>query len=71
MVCVVTQHSSDHDSYLTVDDLAEMLRVSRLTIYGWHKAGTGPRAVRVGKYLRFHRRHVEEWLAGRADPVAS
>lgn len=49
--------------FLTVEGLAELLRVPVRTIYTWQHQGTGPRAHRVGRYLRFRRPDVESWLA--------
>jgi excisionase family DNA binding protein len=46
----------------SVDDLASYLGVPRATVYVWSSRGIGPRAVRVGRYLRFRRADVEAWL---------
>ena len=59
---------------MTVDELADLLGVPRLTIYAWRTKGTGPVGVRVGKYLRFRESDVERWLeemAGRGDGTRS
>ena len=46
---------------LTVDELAAWLGVPKKTVYGcWRQWGL--RGYRVGRYLRFRERHVEEWL---------
>ena len=46
---------------LTVDELAAYLGVPKKTVYGcWRQWGL--RGYRVGRYLRFRERHVEEWL---------
>ena len=46
---------------MTVDELADLLGVPKKTIYGcWRQWGL--RGYRVGRYLRFRERHVEEWL---------
>jgi excisionase family DNA binding protein len=46
---------------LTVDELAAYLGVPKKTVYGRWRAW-GLRGFRVGRYLRFRDRHVEEWL---------
>ena len=46
---------------LSVDKLAAYLGVPKKTVYGcWRQWGL--RGYRVGRYLRFRERHVEEWL---------
>jgi len=46
---------------LSVDELAAYLGVPKKTVYGcWRQWGL--RGYRVGRYLRFRERHVEEWL---------
>jgi len=46
---------------LTVDELAAYLGVPKKTIYSCWRAW-GLRGYRVGRYLRFRERHVEDWL---------
>jgi excisionase family DNA binding protein len=46
---------------LTVDELAANLGVPKKTVYGCWRAW-GLRGYRVGRYLRFRERHVEDWL---------
>jgi excisionase family DNA binding protein len=53
--------------YLTVDELAEYLQLSRETIYHWRLEGTGPKATKLGKHLRYSRANVEAWLKSRTD----
>jgi excisionase family DNA binding protein len=46
---------------LTVDELAAYLGVPKKTVYGcWRQWGLW--GYRVGRYLRFRERHVDEWL---------
>ena len=53
---------------LTLRQLAEWLKVRPKTIYNWRAAGTGPPAAKVGgKFLRFRRADVEEWLASQVE----
>ena len=48
--------------FLTVEELADLLRVPVSTVYRWRTTGTGPRASRVGRYLRYSRREIDRWL---------
>jgi excisionase family DNA binding protein len=56
---------------LTVQDLASYLGVPVATIYAWRYRRQGPPGFRVGRYLRFRRGDVEQWIADRlrADPL--
>lgn len=47
---------------LTAQELADLCRVPLATIYKWSHAGTGPRAIKVGRHLRFREDEVERWL---------
>jgi excisionase family DNA binding protein len=49
---------------LSVEELAAYLGVPKKTVYGCWRAW-GLRGYRVGRYLRFCERHVEEWLQSR------
>jgi excisionase family DNA binding protein len=49
---------------LSVEELAAYLGVPKKTVYGcWRRWGL--RGYRVGRYLRFRERDVEEWLQTR------
>jgi excisionase family DNA binding protein len=49
---------------LSVEELAAYLGVPKKTVYGcWRQWGL--RGYRVGRYLRFRQRQVEEWLQSR------
>jgi excisionase family DNA binding protein len=51
---------------LTVEETAAFYRVPVKTIYSWHATGRGPKAYRVGRYLRFRRSDVLAHLESRA-----
>lgn len=51
-------------------DLAEHLGVPLQTIYVWRTKGRGPRAIRVGKFIRFDPQDVATWLEQLKDPAA-
>jgi excisionase family DNA binding protein len=48
--------------FLTVAEVAEMLRVSRMTVYRWVHAGELP-AVRFGRSFRVPEQAVEAFMA--------
>ena len=49
---------------LSVEELAAYLGVPKKTVYGcWRQWGL--KGYRVGRYLRFRERHVDEWLQSR------
>ena len=53
--------------YLSVDELAEYLQLSKETIYHWRLEGTGPKATKLGKHLRYSRENILAWLRARTD----
>jgi len=61
------------DNYLTEEELAEKLRVSRVFLYSLRKQGLPFR--RIHRTIRYSPQEVETWLAqhghGIADNIAS
>lgn len=49
---------------LTVDEVAELLRVNRNTVYDLYKRGEISGGRRVGRLIRFSRSAVLQWVAG-------
>jgi excisionase family DNA binding protein len=64
---------ADQDELLTVDELADLLKVTRQTIYAWRAdRTTGPPAIKVGgNRLRFRRRDVDAWLDARSEKAVT
>ena len=52
---------------LSTEEVARILVVPVTTLYCWRYKGTGPRAFRVGKHLRFRLSDVMAWLEDLAD----
>ena len=50
-------------SILTVDEVAELLRVNRNTVYDLFNKGELPGGRRVGRRIRFSRDVVVRWLS--------
>lgn len=51
----------DKGTFLTIAEVAEMMRVSKMTVYRLVHAGDLP-AVRVGRSFRVHEEAVNEYL---------
>ncbi|HKT57901.1 MAG TPA: helix-turn-helix domain-containing protein [Microbacterium sp.] len=51
---------------MTIDEVAEILRVPVKTIYEWRSRPLpyGPPAIKVGRYLRWKVTTVEAWIEG-------
>lgn len=62
-----SRFADDLGDYLSVDELAQYLQLSKETIYHWRLDGTGPKATKLGKHLRFSRENVQAWLKDRTD----
>lgn len=59
------------DRLLTPNEVAEHLGVKIQTLYRWRMDGKGPRAVRVGKFLRYRLSDVIAWEDSNLDGDAS
>jgi excisionase family DNA binding protein len=46
----------------TPEEVARYLRVPVRTLYAWKYEGRGPRALKVGKHLRYRWVDVASWL---------
>ena len=44
-------------------DLSAYLQVPVATLYAWHHRQIGPKALKVGRHLRYRREDVVAWLA--------
>ncbi|HJC84155.1 MAG TPA: helix-turn-helix domain-containing protein [Candidatus Corynebacterium faecigallinarum] len=53
--------SNDSGTFLTVAEVAELMRVSKMTVYRLVHSGELP-AVRVGRSFRVHEQAVKEYL---------
>lgn len=48
--------------YMTIDEVAEMLRTPKSSIYSWRVRGEGPPARLVGRRLLFRLDEVVAWV---------
>lgn len=57
------------DRWLSVDEIAECLGVSKDTVYAW-VTGKGLPGHKVGRFWKFKQRDIDDWVrsGGAADP---
>lgn len=65
VITVAIEQNGLGDRLLMVREVAELMRVSNMTVYRLIKAGDLP-AIRVGKNFRIRRSDVESYLGGRS-----
>jgi excisionase family DNA binding protein len=53
-------------SLMTIDEVADYLRVKKRTVYDWVKKGKIPAIKAVGLW-RFRRERIDEWLESDAE----
>ena len=58
------------DRLLTVEELADYLVVPVATLYQWRYRSEGPPGFRVGRYLRYRKRDVEDWIEDKFQHVS-
>ena len=51
---------------MTIDEVADYLRVKKRTVYDWVKKGKIPAMKTVGLW-RFRRERIDQWLESEAD----
>ena len=62
----------DHmPSFMTVEELAALMRVDRKTLYLAIERGEVPGVARLGRNIRIRRRVVADWLGGKAHVLCS
>jgi predicted DNA-binding transcriptional regulator AlpA len=54
--------------HLSTQELASRLGVPLKSIYYWRATHTGPRAMRVGKYVRYRLEDVLAWEQAQLEP---
>jgi predicted DNA-binding transcriptional regulator AlpA len=61
---MTTGMMGDDDGLLTEQDVAGALEVSLSTLRRWHREGTGPPCLEIGRQVRYRRAAVERWSTG-------
>ncbi|MGH8892611.1 MAG: helix-turn-helix transcriptional regulator [Actinomycetes bacterium] len=65
-----TPHASDE--LLTMNEVADVIRVPVATLRYWRHLGTGPHSFRIGRSVRYWNTEVQHWLERQSnDPQAS
>lgn len=54
----------------SIEEVSAYLQVPVGTIYQWRHKGLGPRAVRVGRHLRYRWEDVDRWLEQQSREAA-
>jgi predicted DNA-binding transcriptional regulator AlpA len=55
------------DELLTMQEVADVVRVPVATLRYWRHLGTGPRSFRIGRGVRYWRTEVFAWLDDQAN----
>ena len=55
------------DELLTMQEVANVVRVPVATLRYWRHLGTGPRSFRIGRSVRYWRTEVFAWLDDQAN----
>ena len=57
--------------YLTQDQVADLLHISKRTLERMRHEGSGPKYCKAGRRVLFTRQAIDEWLEGRAFESAA
>lgn len=55
------------DQLLTIDEVADIVRVPVATLRYWRHLGTGPDSFRIGRGVRYWRSVVYTWLYAQSN----
>lgn len=58
------------ETWLTIDEVATLLRIPVATLYARRARGLPPFAAKVGRHLRYRRTGVESWLLEQEGPAS-
>ena len=51
------------EDLLSPQDLAHICKVPLPTVYRWNHTGDGPKALHIGRHVRYRPEDVDAWLA--------
>lgn len=49
------------------EEVSELLGIPKQTLYKWRHHNEGPKAIRIGKHLRYRTSDIDAWLTERAE----
>jgi excisionase family DNA binding protein len=58
-----TTRRPNADEILTLDEVAKFLKIPTGTLRKWRMNSEGPKGFRVGKYVRYRRSAVEQFVS--------
>ncbi len=61
---------SDLDNLLDIDQVADRLGMTPAAMHSMRYRGDGPRAVKIGRKLRFRADDIDAWIDSRREPAA-
>ena len=61
--------STTSDRLWSVQDVADYLGIPLKTLYNWRTRGVGPRARRVGRYLRYEEQNARAWFTTQSETL--
>lgn len=59
------------DEWRTPDEVCDRYKITKATLYRWNYDGTGPKAHRFGKHLRYRDSDLRQWEERRVAARAS
>jgi predicted DNA-binding transcriptional regulator AlpA len=62
---VETPH--EHDELLSINEVADIIRVPVATLRYWRHLGSGPQSFRIGRSVRYWRTEVLQWLENQSS----
>ena len=68
-----TLDTNQESMILTIDEAAAYLAIPKATLYTWRtrRVGFGPRAVKMGGFLRYRRSDLDAWVVEHLEPAES
>ena len=60
--------TTDVNTFISPEELAELLHVPLGSVYRWRSSGGGPRAAKVGRHVRYRMADIQAWLEERTEP---
>ncbi|GID94529.1 helix-turn-helix transcriptional regulator [Amorphoplanes digitatis] len=59
------RNTQERDELLTINEVADILKIPVGTLRKWRTEGNGPEGFRLGKYVRFRHSAVNRFISAR------